>query len=128
MNDIPLGLTSLLVVAPTILIAIWLFYMIHIFTEKAESLLPNSSFVAGIRSTYAHAGLLGKAIRNGVVTLALMMPHTFARKGILDLTEAKNFPQGLKRMLFLSWGSAFVFLTAGIILGAYLKHMKSNGI
>ncbi|WP_152974883.1 hypothetical protein [Pseudomonas sp. RIT-PI-q] len=102
--------------------------MIHIFTEKAESLLPNSSFVTGIRSTYAHAGLLGKAIRNGVVTLALMMPHTFARKGILDLTEAKNFPQGLKRILFLSWGSAFVFLIAGIVLGAYLKHMKSNGI
>lgn len=124
MSQMPLGLISLLVVAPTIFLAIWLFYMIHAFTEKAESLLPNSSFVEGLRSTYARAGLPGKAVRNGVITLALMMPNTFARKGVLDLTEAKNFPHGLKCILFVSWGLAFAFLAAGVTLGIYLETLR----
>jgi hypothetical protein len=124
MSHIPLGLISLLVVAPTIFLAMWLFYMIHAFTEKAESLLPNSSFVEGLRSTYEHAGLIGKAVRNGVITLALMMPNAFARKGLLDIAEAKNFPHGLKYMLFASWGLAFAFLAAGVALGVYLETLR----
>ncbi|MNJ79623.1 hypothetical protein D3C77_777010 [compost metagenome] len=66
----------------------------------------------------------GKAVRNGVITLALMMPNTFAKKGVLDLAEAKNFPHGLKCILFVSWGLAFAFLTAGITLGVYLETLR----
>lgn len=121
MSNVPLGLISLCLLAPLILTEIWLAYMVHHYTEKAESMLPTSIFVEANKETFAQAGLIGKAMRNGFLTLVLMTPGICARKGILDLSEAQGFPKDLKRMLFFSWGLCFVLFTALMIFGLYLR-------
>ncbi|WP_339502852.1 hypothetical protein [Pseudomonas silesiensis] len=90
---------------------IWLIYMTHRFTEEAESFLPKSTFVEANRAAYSQAGFIGKGMRNGFLTLVLMIPGLCAKRGVVDIAEAKNFPKDLKRILFVSWGSCFVFLS-----------------
>lgn len=104
MSQIPLGLIGLCIGVPLILIEIWLIYMVLVYTEKAEALLPNSSFVAANKAAYSQAGLIGKGMRNGFLTLVLSIPGPCVRRGIIDISDAKNFPKGFKRMLFVSWG------------------------
>ncbi|WP_268800420.1 hypothetical protein [Pseudomonas huanghezhanensis] len=128
MSNIPLGLISLFIGIPMILIDLWLIYVIRVHTEKAESLMPTSAFVESNKSAYAQAGLLGKAIRNGFLTLVLAMPTLCHKRGIVSLADVRNLPPNLKRLLFLLWGLCALFLTALMILGAYIKLSKSSGL
>ncbi|WP_426142270.1 hypothetical protein [Pseudomonas sp. DWP3-1-2] len=128
MSDIPLGLVSCFILLPLIMTDSWLIYMICNYTEKAESFLPNSSFVEANRLAYSQAGLIGKAMRNGFLTVVLMLPERCAKRGILDISEAKNFPKKLKRMFFLSWGLNGFFLIAGIGVGIYIKHFRGVAV
>ncbi|MGF6091835.1 hypothetical protein [Pseudomonas sp. 18173] len=112
------------ILAPLFLIEIWLIYMVHAYTEKAEALLPKSSFVEANRTAFWHAGLVGKAMRNGILTMVLMMPGPCAKRGIVDYTEARNFPAGFRRMLFVSWGMSWLFGIALMIFGVYLKYFE----
>ncbi|KQZ91535.1 hypothetical protein ASD60_24370 [Pseudomonas sp. Root562] len=98
--------------------------MIHVYTEEAEALLQKSSFVKSNRDLYQHAGLIGKVMRNGFLTMVLMMPGPCAKRGIVDITEARNFPTGFKRMLFVSWGTGWILCLAMMIFGTYLKYAK----
>jgi hypothetical protein len=126
-SDVPLGLISLCLLAPLILTEIWLAYMVHHYTEKAEPMLPKSVFVETNRAAFAQAGLLGKAMRNGVLTLVLMIPGLCARRGILDLKEAQEFPTDLKWILFLSWGMCFVLFSTLMVFGIYLRYTGRLG-
>jgi amino acid transporter len=121
MSYVPIGLILLFLFAPLILTEIWLIYMIHRFTEKAESFLPKSTFVEANRAAYSQAGFIGKGMRNGFLTLVLMIPGPCAKRGIVDIAEAKNFPKDLKRILFVSWGLCFVFFISLMVFGLYLR-------
>ena len=124
MSEIPLGLIGLLIGVPLILTEIWLIYIIHAYTEKAESHLPKSRFVGDNISMWSHAGFIGKTMRNGYLTLVLAMPEICSRRGILEITEARQFPQRLKLTLFISWGLGFIFFAAMMVVGSYIQYLK----
>ncbi|WP_052037658.1 hypothetical protein [Pseudomonas sp. GM55] len=121
MNHVPLGLISIFLLTPLALIEVWLIYIIHAYTEKAEDLLPKSSFVRTNKAAYSHAGFIGKAMRNGFLTMVLLLQGISIRKGILDTTEARDFPKHLKRILFTSWGLCWFFLFTSMAFGLYLR-------
>ncbi|KPG95522.1 hypothetical protein AEQ67_20050 [Pseudomonas sp. RIT-PI-q] len=124
MSQVSLGLISFFILVPLILIEFWLIYMVHVYTEKAEALMPNSRFVEDYKGMFSHAGLMGKAMRNGLLTLVLLTPNLTAKRGLVDISEVKNFPRKLKRILVVSWGLCFLFFVALVIFGSYLKYMK----
>lgn len=115
----PLELVSLFVGVVMVMLVLWVILIAYVYTDKAESYLPASEYIKGMRRLYLNAGLFGKALRNGSVTLVLMTPNSLIKKGLLDPEEVKNFPPGLKRMLCVSWGLATLFWSAGMALGIY---------
>ncbi|VVO56041.1 hypothetical protein PS838_00536 [Pseudomonas fluorescens] len=124
MSQVPLGLIGLVIGIPMMFVVIWLTYMVHVYTEKAEALMPNSSFVAANKKTFSHAGILGKSVRNGFLTIVLLTPVLTAKRGLVDVVEVKNFPSGLKRMLVVSWGLNFLFCVILIVFGGYLQYIE----
>ncbi|MFQ6574650.1 hypothetical protein [Pseudomonas sp. UM16] len=124
MTQIPLGLIGLFIGVPLLLIEIWLVFMINIYTEKAESHLPTSQFVANNISMWSHAGFIGKTMRNGYLTLVLAMPDICSRRGILEIAEARQFPRQLKLILFISWGLAYIFFAAMMVMGSYIHYFQ----
>ncbi|WP_422422813.1 hypothetical protein [Pseudomonas sp. GZD-222] len=124
MPHISLGLTTLLIGIPMIALEIWLTYMIITYTDKAESYLPTSKFVGNNISMWSHAGFIGKTMRNGYLTLVLAMPEICSRRGILEITEARQFPRRLKFILLISWGLCFIFLAAVMVVGAYISYLE----
>lgn len=119
MNSIPIGLVGALIGIPLILIDLWLIYVIHAYTEKAEGMLPTCSFVQANKNAYAQAGFMGKAIRNSFLTGVLLMPNLCNKRGIVNLLEVRSFPAGLKRLLIVSWTLCAIFLVALVVLGLF---------
>ena len=123
MSQEQLSLISLILFVPFILTTVWIFLMVHIYTDKAERLLPNSRLVKDNKKLFSHMGLLGKATSNGVISYILLMPKLIAKKGLVDVTEVHNFPRKLKLILILSWGSNSFFFFALIALNVYRRHV-----
>lgn len=121
MSELPLGLVAGVIGIAMIIIDIWLMYVISVYTDKAEALLPNSTFVEANRSAYSQAGLMGKVMRNGLLTAVLMMPVLCSKRGLCDISDARTFPKKLKWLLFYSWGAGFLIFTALVSFGISIK-------
>ncbi|WP_256576199.1 hypothetical protein [Pseudomonas sp. SID14000] len=109
-----------LMVAMFIVIFIWVYVSI-LYVNRIESLLSNSPMVSGNRKTFGHAGLLGKVMRTGSVSVMLSMRNICIRRGLLDLQDVKRFPGGLRRMLVSLWFVHVVIFFALIGLWGWLK-------
>ena len=99
MNAVDPGWIALLILAPITLSMIGLCYIAHKYTEHFESFLPNCTYVTGNKKIFQHAGLLGKVMRTGSISLVLAMPTFFLRRNLIDLNEVKRFPPNMKRLL-----------------------------
>lgn len=109
-----------LMVAMFIVIFIWVYVSI-LYVNRIESLLSNSPMVSGNRKIFGHAGLLGKVMRTGSVSVMLSMRNICIRRGLLDLQDVKRFPGGLRRMLVSLWFVHVVIFFALIGLWGWLK-------
>jgi hypothetical protein len=92
MSPDTLGIISGVIGIPMILIAICLIYVVNVYTEKSERMMPKSSFVKANIDNYSQAGIVGKVIRNGFLTMVLMMPDICHKRGIVNLAEVRDFP------------------------------------
>lgn len=129
MSSVSLGLLGFFIGMPLIIILVWLIYMVHVYTEKAEALLSNSGFVKANLKAFDQAGLLGKAMRNGFITLVLISPDLLAKRGLVNVNEVKEFPRKIKRILVVSWLLCFLFTSALMVLGFYIEYVdKSAGV
>lgn len=124
MSHIPTGLLAGLIGVPLILSEFWLIYVVLIYTEKAERWMPTSSFVRSNINAYSQAGLVGKVMRNGFLTLVLLIPEISSKRGIVNLDEVKKFPKGLKLLLLVSWGLCTLLVSALMILWLYTKYLE----
>jgi len=111
-NAVDPGLIALLILAPIILAMIVQCYIAHRYTERFESFLTNCTFVTGNKKTFQHAGLLGKVMRTGLISMMLAMPTIFLRRGLIDLNEVKRFPPNMRRLLVSMLGIHIVLLIA----------------
>lgn len=126
MSSVPLGLIGFFIGVPLIIILLWLFYMVHIYTEKAEALLSDSGFVKANLKAFDQAGFLGKAMRNGFIALVLINPNVLVKKGLVNVEEVEKFPKELKRILVISWLLCFLFTSALMFLGFYIEYVDES--
>jgi hypothetical protein len=96
MSPDTLGIISGVIGILMILVAICLIYVVRAYTEKSERMMPASSFVKANIDTCSQAGLIGKVVRNGFLTMVLMMPDICHKRGIVNIAEIRDFPAGLK--------------------------------
>ena len=87
--------------------------------RKSRSIVAKSSFVDANRKAYSQAGFIGKVMRNGLLTLALLTPSLTAKRGLLVSDDVKSFPIGLKCILFCSWGTSCVFSIALVAINFF---------
>jgi len=99
-----------LMMAMFMIMAVWIYVSVR-YVNYIESLLPNSSMVSGNKKIFGRAGLLGKIMRTGSVSLLLSMRSLCVRKGVLDFDDVKKFPERLRCMLVGLW-----FVQAAIFL------------
>lgn len=81
MTEVDPGLVALLIVVPMVLPIVVQCYVAHKYTERFESLLTNCSFVTGNKNVYQHAGLLGKVMRTGLISMVLAIPRSLCAEG-----------------------------------------------
>lgn len=75
------------------------FYLSNRDTEYIESLLPSCKIVNDNRNLYSGFGLTGKIVRFGALSLMLVFPEAYARRGLADLDEIDRLPTRLKKRL-----------------------------
>lgn len=112
MNDFDLRWLGFpLMMAMFVVMAVWIYVSVR-YVNYIESLLSNSSMVSGNKKISGHAGLLGKIMRTGSVSLLLSMRALCVRKGVLDVDDVKKFPERLRCMLVgLRFFQAAIFLS-----------------
>ncbi len=108
MTQIPIGLIASFILVPLLFTCIWVGYVAHAYTEKAEAFLSNSNIVVGTKSIYSQAGFPGKIMRNCILTMSLMIKNPSIKRGLLELNDVKSFPKNLMRLLFVTWGLVFL--------------------
>jgi len=87
------------ILGPGCLAVLALFYVAHRHLDAIEALLANSKYIGDLRTTFSGAGLIGKVLRTCVIGGVLMAPGPYARRGLIDLSEVKRFPAGMKRVI-----------------------------
>lgn len=124
MSNVHVGLTFLMMLAPLLLVAVWLICVVQVHTEKAEEFLCNSHFVSVNKAAFSNMGVFGKFMRSGVLTMVLIMPGISVRRGIVNAAEVERFPKALKRKLVISWGVFWLLSIAFIVFGVFVKYVK----
>ena len=114
------GLIALLIFSPMGFSMLATVYMAHRHIEKIESLLPNCRLVQDTKKLYSHAGLLGKVLRTGTISLMLVVPRAYARKGLADYREVMQFPKRLRGWLVVLVLSVFIEFSALVWLRIWI--------
>lgn len=94
-------------------------YIAHKYTESFESHLPNCKYIIDNRNIYQHAGLLGKLIRTGSISMVLATPKLFIWRGLAKAEEINNFPPQKRRTLLCLLTLHFTLLIA-LVLSDFL--------
>lgn len=87
--------------------------------DKIEGLLSKSDFVMGNRNLYLHAGLLGKVMRVCTISTLLTTPSLFARRGLVDVTQLRDFPSSMKKILIGAWCTMCISSVIFLMLGSF---------
>jgi hypothetical protein len=98
-NDFQQALIAFLILGPMILAMIAQAYIAYRYTEHFESLLPNCAFVIGNKKSFEHAGLPGKLLRTGLISVVLAIPQAFMHRNLINLEEVERFPTRPRRLL-----------------------------
>ncbi|RMU26494.1 hypothetical protein ALP32_02402 [Pseudomonas avellanae] len=108
------------IVAPCLMISMLMtvffsFYVAARYTEKLESLFPNSRFLEDNKATFSGAGFLGKIMRCGFMAFILMLPKPSIKRGTADARDIRQFPIKLKWILLTPWIAQLTLCTALIL-------------
>ena len=91
-----------------------LMYISWRYVDCLESLMPRSEWVLGNKRNFSDAGLPGKMVRFGSISMMLAFSKFSVRKGMANADDIKRFPKHIESMLV-----SFLFFTY-IVLGALL--------
>ncbi|POA20908.1 hypothetical protein C1886_06980 [Pseudomonas sp. FW300-N1A1] len=112
MSDIELAIIAVFILVFLFLSLFWILVSSCKFTELIENHLSKSKFVANNREAFSSAGLLGKTIRNGSMTLLFLTPRLCERRGLIEKNELLNLPTDLKRKLLAPWITGAIWFSA----------------
>lgn len=113
------GIVGALIIMPMALTLLAQCYVAHKHTEFFESLLPNCKYVIDNRNIYKHAGLPGKLIRTGSISVVLAIPKLFIWRGLVNAEDVKAFPPKHRRILH-SLLALHLTLLSALVLSHFL--------
>lgn len=94
-----LGVVFAILITATFVSMSMTFYLSHRLTEKIESQLTNCKLISDNKKIYAGLGFMGKVFRFGTISLVLVFPETYARRGLVDIREIDQLPSHTKKLL-----------------------------
>ncbi|AVB21027.1 MULTISPECIES: hypothetical protein [Pseudomonas syringae group] len=111
-----------------ILIAIGLVLVVimliaHIYVEAIESRLSNCSYIEDNKRVWSNAGLLGKVMRGGIISMVLIMPKMHAKRGLIDVQELSRLPKRYRYLLMIPFIACCVLLVFLIALSVGEKYI-----
>ncbi|BBR52365.1 hypothetical protein WP4W18C03_06920 [Pseudomonas putida] len=107
-------LIGLIILGSLCLVVLVLMYVSWRYVDYLESLMPRSEWVLGNKRNFSDAGLPGKMVRFGSISMMLAFSKFSVRKGMANADDIKRFPKHIKIMLV-----SFLFFTY-FVLGALL--------
>ncbi|MGF6394851.1 hypothetical protein [Pseudomonas plecoglossicida] len=119
MNALEPGMIGFYILAPMGITMVTQCYIANKYTEFFESFLPNCKYITDNKKIYRHAGLPGKLIRTGSISLLLAIPRVFVWRGLAEAEEVKNFPPQERRTLLCLLTLHMALLTA-LVLSHFL--------
>lgn len=93
-------------------------YVSHFKLERLESLLSRSRYVQGLNPRLRWAGYYGRLMRMGSVSMCLLFPRLWLRRGLLDFADLAGFPKKLKLLVVGPLVTAVVSFLALLFLDA----------
>lgn len=93
-------------------------YVSHFKLERLESLLSRSRYVQDLKPRLRWAGYYGRLMRMGSVSMCLLFPRFWLRRGLLNSADLTEFPNGLKLLAVGPLVSAVVGFLALLLLDA----------
>ncbi|MFJ4432809.1 hypothetical protein ACIPZG_17745 [Pseudomonas sp. NPDC089395] len=115
---------ALIVVSIILLMALVMFsiaYVARSYIELIESRLPNSKAVEENKAIHNKNELVGKIMRLHGVVMMLLLPRIYARRGLVEIDDVKEFPRGMKCLLLFLHGSFFALLGALVGIRSWLQ-------
>ena len=94
-------------------------YVANKYTEHFESFLSNCKYITDNRNIYRHAGMLGKLMRTGSISLVLAFPKLFIWRGVAKAEDIQHFPSPEKHTLLWLLTLHITFLMA-LVLSHFL--------
>ncbi|BDM20900.1 hypothetical protein KMS_R06580 [Pseudomonas sp. LRP2-20] len=124
-SEVEPGVVAFLILAPMLLAMVVQCYIAHKYTERFESFLTNCTFVTGNKKTFEHAGLVGKVMRTGLISMVLTMPKIFVRRRLIDLDEVRRFPPSMRRLL-VSLLVIHILLVTALVIFNYAQPVNGH--
>lgn len=78
--------------------------------DRIESMLSKSLLVTSNKIVFSRAGILGKVMRIYVISMLLMIPAIFARRGLVSLQQVREFPRRMRYVLVMTWAVLVISL------------------
>ncbi len=115
MSNIQIVVFGISLLATTILLfGVWVIVAFR-WLEEIESFFHNSRMVIDNKRLYFHAGMLGRMMRLGSISVMLSIKGFSIRKGMLDAGDVHSAPLGLTRILIGLWFfHLFLFVVFGV--------------
>jgi len=117
------GIVGISIIVPMALTFITQCYVAQKYTELFESFLSNCKYVIDNREIYRFAGLPGKLIRTGSISVVLATPKLFIWRGLANAEEVKAFPRKHRRIL-LCLLALHLTLFSALVLSHFLFPVK----
>lgn len=95
----------------------------HKYIEVIESRLSNCPYIEDNKRVWSGAGLLGKVMRGGMISMVLVMPKMHARRGLIDTQELSRLPRLYKYLLVVPFITCCVLLVFLIVLSVVEKYV-----
>ncbi|GFZ69533.1 MULTISPECIES: hypothetical protein [Pseudomonas syringae group] len=105
------------------LVLVVIMLIAHIYVEAIESRLSNCSYVEDNKRVWSNAGLLGKVMRGGIISMVLIMPKMHAKRGLIDVQELSRLPKRYRYLLMIPFIACCVLLVFLIALSAGEKYI-----
>ncbi|WP_144434217.1 hypothetical protein, partial [Pseudomonas caricapapayae] len=83
------------------LVLVAMMLIAHIYIEAIESRLSNCSYIEDNKRVWSNAGLLGKVMRGGIISMVLIMPKMHAKRGLVDAQELSRLPKRYRYLLMM---------------------------
>ncbi|MDC3734805.1 hypothetical protein KDL27_03270 [Pseudomonas syringae pv. syringae] len=95
----------------------------HKYIDVVEGCLEHSSYIEDNRRVWSNAGLLGKVMRGGIISMVLIMPRMHAKRGLVDIEELNRLPKRYRHLFMGPFIAVFVLLFLLVALDVFEKYL-----